>query len=176
MDQTLNNIVYDTTYRVVQEPKVVPLSATEVTPTMTSLSSTDTKTKPSKGLLSFFDTFFASIFPSLSPKISPSDANKNAPGENEHIKDKDLREQVKYLLELPDDQYDDKKLTSKLRQYISETEKQYTTLVADYKSHISPSYREFTPTHYNISGLFGKAYYAQSYPSYIDALWTRDIL
>lgn len=79
-------------------------------------------------------------------------------------------------MELPDDQYDDKKLTSQLRKYIADTEKQYNTVISGYKSHISPSFREFTPTRYNISGLFGKTYYAQSYPSYIDALRTRDIL
>jgi hypothetical protein len=152
MEQTLNNIVYDTTYRVAQEPKVVPLSVAVTSPTTTNPSPTDTKKKPSKGLLSFFDGFFASIFPSLTPKSTTPGSNKTPlVVENEQIKDKDLREQVKYLLELPDDQYDDKKLTSKLRNYISETEKQYTTLVSDYKSHISPSYREFTPTHYNIS-------------------------
>lgn len=38
--------------------------------------------------------------------------------ENKEIKDKALREQVKYLLELPDEQYNDQKLTSKMRQYI----------------------------------------------------------
>jgi hypothetical protein len=80
------------------------------------------------------------------------------------------------LLELPDDQYDDKKLTSKLRKYILETENQYNSVISDYKSHIAPSYWEFKPIRYNVSGLFGKTYYAQSYPSYIDALRTRDIL
>jgi hypothetical protein len=95
--------------------------------------------------------------------------------ENKEIKDKELREQVKYLLELPDEQYNDQKLTSKMRQYIAETEKEYTSVINDYKTHIAPSYREFTSTHFNVSGLFGKSYYAQSYPSYIDALRTRDI-
>lgn len=78
-------------------------------------------------------------------------------------------------MELPDEKYDDKLLTSKLRQFILETDKEYTSVISDYKSHIAPSYWEFKPTHYNVSGLFGKTYYAQSYPSYIDALWTRDI-
>lgn len=91
------------------------------------------------------------------------------------IKDKELRDQVRYLLELPDDQYNDQKLTSKMRQYIAGTEKEYNAVITDYKSHIAPSYWEFTPTHYNVSGIFGKTYYAQSYPSYIDALRTRDI-
>ena len=100
---------------------------------------------------------------------------KEALPENNEIKDKELRDQVKYLLALPDDQYNDQKLTSKMRAYIADTEKEYSTVINDYKSHIAPSYWEFKPTHYNVSGIFGKTYYAQSYPSYIDALRTRDI-
>lgn len=128
--------------------------------------------------MKFIDGLFASIFPGAAPKKADEKNNKgNAiPEENSLIKDKDLKEQIKFLLELPDAEYNDKKLTSKLRQYISEVEKHYNTLITDYKSHIAPSYREFKPTYYNVSGIFGKTYYAQSYPSYIDALWTRDIL
>jgi len=74
--------------------------------------------------------------------------------ENKEIKDKALRDQVKYLLELPDEQYNDQKLTSKMRQYIAETEKEYSTVINDYKSHIAPSYWEFKSTHYNVSGIF----------------------
>jgi hypothetical protein len=76
---------------------------------------------------------------------------------------------------MPDKDYSDKKLTSTLRQYISEVEKHYSSTISDYKSHIAPSFREFKSTQFNISGLFGKSYYVQSYPSYIDALWTRDM-
>jgi hypothetical protein len=65
-----------------------------------------------------------------------------------------LRDQVKYLLELPDNEYNDKLLTSKLRQYISETEKEYASVINDYKTHIAPSYWEFKSTHYNVSGIF----------------------
>ncbi|MEI6672089.1 MAG: hypothetical protein WCL02_01690 [bacterium] len=38
--------------------------------------------------------------------------------ENVAIKDKELRDQIKYLLELPDEKYNDSLLTSKLRQFI----------------------------------------------------------
>jgi len=130
----------------------------------------------------FLDKLLSGIFPSLfGKKWAPTGAgmlggkHKEPLPENNEIKDKELREQVKYLLELPDEQYNDQKLTSKMRQYIAETEKEYSTVINDYKSHIAPSYWEFKPTHYNVSGIFGKSYYAQSYPSYIDALWTRDI-
>jgi len=62
--------------------------------------------------------------------VPVSTDNPNAPApENVDIRDQELRDQVKYLLELPDDQYSDKKLTSKLRQYISDTEKQYSKVI-----------------------------------------------
>jgi len=133
--------------------------------------------------LGFFDKLLSGIFPSLFAKKwwTPTGAGMlggkkiAALPENNEIKDKELRDQVKYLLALPDDQYNDQKLTSKMRAYIANTEKEYSTVINDYKSHIAPSYWEFKPTHYNVSGIFGKTYYAQSYPSYIDALRTRDI-
>ena len=74
--------------------------------------------------------------------------------ENNEIKDKELREQVKYLLELPDEQYNDQKLTSKMRTYIAETEKEYSTVISDYKTPIAPSYWEFKPPYDNVSGIF----------------------
>jgi len=52
---------------------------------------------------------------------------------------------------MPDNEYSDKKLTSKLRQYISEVEKHYSTTISDYKSHISPSFWEFKSNKFNIS-------------------------
>ena len=134
------------------------------------------------GKLWFFDKLLSGIFPSLFAKKWASagtgmlgSKKKESLPENNEIKDKELRDQVKYLLELPDEQYNDRKLTSKMRAYIAETEKEYSTVINDYKTHIAPSYWEFKPTHYNVSGIFWKTYYAQSYPSYIDALRTRDI-
>ena len=85
-------------------------------------------------------------------------------------------QQVKDLLNLPDAEYNDKLLTSQLRQYIKEVDTHYTALLSDYKSHIAPSYWEFKVPNFNVSWLLGKAYYTQSYPSYIDMLWTRDIM
>ncbi|MFA6256081.1 MAG: DUF87 domain-containing protein [Candidatus Absconditabacterales bacterium] len=165
MVEVITNVVYDTDYSGYVADGGYPLFQA-----------------PVKGQqLGFFDKLLSGIFPSLFAKKGTSTGSgllgkHNEPlPENKDIKDKELREQVKYLLELPDDQYNDQKLTSKMRQYIAETEKEYTSVINDYKSHIAPSYREFKSTHYNVSGLFGKTYYAQSYPSYIDALRTRDI-
>ena len=183
MLEQFKNTVYDTKYTVAEQAKIVPLfsssGATAPDSTQTPVPSPSVAGTPpphKKGPFAFLDGLFAGIFPSLAPNKAGDAKHPAVIPDNVQIKDKDLAAQVKYLLELPDAQYDDKKLTSKLRKYIADTEKEYTTIISDYKSHISPSYWEFTPTRYNISGLFGKAYYAQSYPSYIDALWTRDIL
>ncbi|MDR0283098.1 MAG: hypothetical protein LBI53_07630 [Candidatus Peribacteria bacterium] len=77
---------------------------------------------------------------------------------------------------MPDEEYSDKKLTSEMRRYIKEIEDEYSKNFTDFKSHIAPSYWENNPTQINISGILGKSYYTQSYPTYIDALRTRDIL
>ncbi|AHB41076.1 hypothetical protein P148_SR1C00001G0269 [candidate division SR1 bacterium RAAC1_SR1_1] len=131
--------------------------------------------KKTGGVGGIFDSLFGTLFPSAATPKKDGTPGAVIP-ENSMIKDKDLKEQIKYLLELPDDQYSDSKLTSKLRQYIVEVEKQYISVINDYKSHIAPSFWEHKPNHFNTSGLLGKSYYVQSYPSYIDALWTRDIL
>lgn len=164
--EVIQNIVYDTDYSAYIADGGYPLF----------------QVPAHEQKLGFFDKLLSGIFPSLfAKKWAPATASllggkpKEALPENAEIKDKDLRDQVKYLLELPDDQYNDQKLTSKMRAYISETEKEYTSVINDYKTHIAPSYWEFKPTHYNVSGIFWKSYYAQSYPSYIDALRTRDI-
>ncbi len=163
--EIIQNVVYDTDYSAYIADGGYPLFE-----------------KPANEKMWFFDKLLSGIFPSLFAKKGISAVTgivgkkpQEPLPENVTIKDKDLRDQVKYILELPDDKYNDGLLTSKLRAFIADTEKEYNTVVNDYKSHIAPSYREFKSTHYNISGLLGKTYYAQSYPSYIDALRTRDI-
>ncbi len=165
MNEIISNVVYDTNYSGYVADGGFPEFQT-----------------PKHQKMWFFDKLLAGIFPSLfEKKWTPTswtllgNKAKDVLPENGEIKDKELRDQIKYILELPDEEYNDKLLTSKLRQFIADVEKEYTTVVSDYKTHIAPSYREFTPTHYNVSWLMGKTYYAQSYPSYIDALRTRDI-
>lgn len=166
----LTNIVFDSNYT-----GLVPQGGY---PTFT-ITPPASKKLTGKGFFSMFDDIFASIFPSTAPKTgatSPEKSKAEALPENNLIKDKALKEQVRFLLETPDADYSDKLLTSKLRQYILEVEKQYNSVINDYKSHIAPSFWEHKPNSFNISGLLGKTYYAQSYPSYIDALRTRDLL
>lgn len=73
-------------------------------------------------------------------KSRPTSKSPSATPDNPTIANKSLKEQVKYILELPDEEYSDKKITQELRKYILETEKQYNQVLADYKSHIAPSF------------------------------------
>lgn len=97
-------------------------------------------------------------------------------GQQTLLKNKSLEEQLKYILALDDDKYNDNLLTPELRKYILALEKDYVATLADYKMHIAPSHREIKPGYFNMSALLGKTYYATSYPSYIDFLRTRDML
>lgn len=127
----------------------------------------------------FFDKLVESLFPTKWKNTWWTKGTweaKDIPIENIDLKNMDLKDQVKAIIEMPDSEYSDKKLTSDLRKYISEVEKRYTTTINDYKTHIAPSFREFKATDFNVSWILWKSYYVQSYPSYIDALWTRDIL
>lgn len=101
--------------------------------------------------------------------------DKLEPEENALLKDKSLKDQIKAIIEMPDEEYSDKKLTSKLRNYVSEVEKHYSTTISDYKSHIAPSFWDFKWNQFNVSWLLWRSYYVQSFPSYMEALWTRDI-
>lgn len=87
-----------------------------------------------------------------------------------------LKEQIKALLVLPDQDYSDKLLTSEMRNYIKSVEDSYTQTISDFKTHIAPSYWEAQVSQVNLSGIFGRSYYTQSYPSYLEALWTRDLM
>ncbi|MBO4516794.1 hypothetical protein J5751_05200 [bacterium] len=63
----------------------------------------------------------------------------------------ELKDQVKAIIAMPDEEYSDKKLTSDLRKFISEVENRYTTTINDYKTHIAPSFWEFKANDFNVS-------------------------
>ena len=88
----------------------------------------------------------------------------------------ELREQIKKVLEIPDAEYKDSMITSDMRRFIKKVDEEYTADIADFKSHIAPSYWEYKSNLMNISGILWKTYYMQRYPTYIDALWTRDLM
>ncbi len=167
MEQKIKNIVFYTRYTA----KLTSWGQPNFDLSAKKQEENSKKTK--KG---FIDKLIESIFPPKKGwKAKAGEKSAEETKENPILKNKDLKEQVKAIIEMPDKDYSDKKLTSKLRQYISEVEKHYSTTISDYKSHISPSFWEFKSNQFNISWLFGKSYYVQSYPSYIDALRTRDL-
>ncbi len=102
--------------------------------------------------------------------VSKQNATRNI------LKDKSLEDQLVYLVKMDDEKYKDSLLTPELRKYVLEFETDYVKTLSDYKGHIAPSYREVRGGDFNISGVLGKTYYTHSYPSYIDFLWTRDML
>ncbi|MEI6426002.1 MAG: DUF87 domain-containing protein [Candidatus Absconditabacteria bacterium] len=162
MDQ-ITNVIFDTNYSGILPNGGYPTYVLQE------------EAKQSK--LGWFDTFFAGLFPGIGgTKTSTSAVPQAKTASQGFTPNKNLADEIKELLSLPDEEYNDSKLSSNLRQYILGVEKQYNSVISDYKSHISPSFWEYKPLSYNVSGLFGRSYYVQSYPSYIDALWTRDIL
>lgn len=174
----VQNIVYDANYTaVVAEGGFV----VDQTPPLPSVPSS-TEIKPDHAVQKnksridkLMETF--GLVPSKS-KASTTE-KKSDPRAQEILAEQTkspLAQQVKDLLQLPDAEYSDQKLTSQLRQYIKEVDTHYNSLLSDYKSHIAPSYRSFGVQNFNVSGILGKTYYTQEYPSYIDILWTRDIM
>ena len=172
----LQNIVYDTNYTA-----VIPEGGFVVVPQL-AMDAFAQKKKKKADPFGRMDSLLQKIGLAPAPK-KPWEASEitkkpELPSEEQPQTTKQLAlaDQVKQLLQLPDAEYSDKKLTSELRQYIKEVDNRYSALLSDYKSHIAPSYREFTMQQFNVSGILGKCYYTQEYPSYIDTLWTRDIM
>ena len=176
MLERLQNIVYDTNYTaVITNGGFVVFS-------QLAMDVLTQKKKKKADAFGRMDTLLQKIGLTPAPKKpweTPESTKKpELPTEeySQTTKQLALADQVKQLLQLPDAEYSDKKLTSELRQYIKEVDNRYSALLSDYKSHIAPSYREFTMQQFNVSGILGKCYYTQEYPSYIDTLWTRDIM
>lgn len=120
------------------------------------------------------------LVPSAKPKKSEgTEKTKNGEkGKDGELKPLDgtLKEKVQKLLELTDEQYSEKLLDSELRGFLYDTEKEFLSATSSYKSHIAPSYREVKSNSLNLSGVNSRTYYYHNYPSYVDYLWTRDML
>ena len=115
----------------------------------------------------------------LDKKPSEAKGDKEADESKESEKEKEaneLREQIRKVLEIPDSEYKDSMITSEMRRFIKQVDDEYTSTMADFKSHIAPSYWEYKSNLMNISWILWKTYYVQRYPTYIDALWTRDLM
>ncbi len=141
----------------------------------------DLKPKKKNRIDSMLDSvFWVDDGPKNTKKSETKTSEKNTkegkkPTEREK-KENDLREQIKKLLEIPDSEYKDSMITSDMRRFIKQVDEEYTANIADFKSHIAPSYWEYKSNEMNISGILWKTYYTQRYPTYIDALRTRDLM
>lgn len=177
MLEKIQNIVYDSNYVM-----LVPNWGFVTMPKITENDEEKKQREKKQEKKSWLDNFLQSIWLAPDSKKGEKDKNivkidKKTDTSKDPAKEHPaLAEQVKNLLQVPDEEYSDTKLTSELRQYIKEVDSRYNSLLADYKSHIAPSYREFSMQQFNVSGILGKSYYTQEYPSYIDALRTRDIM
>lgn len=172
------NVVYDTNYtQLIPQGGFPYFDEKTLEPQVAEDSSETTGKESAAKKPGFFNRFFNWLFgnPKKLKQTDEEKAAKQAAIDAQH-KDESLTEQIKRLIEAPDEEYSDKMLTSELRKHIQKIEKEYVSSLADYKSHMAPSYREIKPQLANVSGMFGKTYYAQSYPSYIDFLWTRDLM
>lgn len=150
---------------------------------------TDTKAKTPKKknrLDTMLDGIFGTDEWSNKSKWKPEDQSKNSENATQKNDEKketvqqkesnELRDQIRKVLEIPDSEYKDSMITSDMRRFIKQVDEEYTANMADFKSHIAPSYREYKSNLMNISWILWKTYYTQRYPTYIDALWTRDLM
>ena len=156
LNKALNH-VYDTDYSDVVKQGGVPVVNREIV-----------IEQDNRGRLERFADFFV--------KIRRTDGVAQQNSKRSLLSNKSLEEQLKAIIAMKDEEYNDNLLSSELRKYIIELENEYVSILKDYKVHISPSYREVAPGHFQVTDMLGKTYYATSYPSYIDFLWTRDIL
>ena len=135
---------------------------------------TKKKSKPTvnkkEGKIWFIDKIVNALFPSASTKKS----NLNKTNSKSEVKsNKNLEEQIKDFLNMPDDKYEESKLTSELRKYLIEQNKNFERANDDIKQKITPSSFEIGVNDINVSGMYARTFYANSYPSVIDFLWTK---
>ncbi len=149
-----------------------------------------TPDKPKKK--NWLDSVLDNIFWTDDGSKKQSEINKNtkwdksSTNDSENIDEKklaeqerkanELREQIKKILEIPDSEYKDSMINTDMRRFIKKVDEEYTANIADFKSHIAPSYWEYKSNMMNISWILWKTYYMQRYPTYIDALRTRDLM
>jgi hypothetical protein len=130
----ITNNVYDTNYSDVIKKGGAPV-----------VKRKKVKTPDKK---SFLDRFIGMFF-----QVKTNDGVTEQKSKKTLAKDKSLDEQLKELLRLPDDEYKDSMLSSKLRKYLSEIEKDYVRALKEYKQHVAPSFREVKGDTFNVSGV-----------------------
>ena len=121
---------------------------------------------------SFIDKITNFLFPAVPDKVSKkSKSNKN---KQDNMKTNlSLEEQIRKFLEMSDDEYQDSKLTSDLRAYLQKLDQEFERANENIKQKIAPSSFDIWVNEVNVSGMYARTYYINSYPSIIDFLWTR---
>jgi len=120
----------------------------------------------------FIDKIMWFLFPGVAP--SSSNKSKNKQDTNKDNKEnKSLEEQIRRFLELSDDEYKESKLTSELRAYLQKQNKEFERANINIKQKIAPSVFDIWVNEVNISWMYARTYYVNSYPSVIDFFWTR---
>ena len=118
----------------------------------------------------FFDKIVNSLFPAVESKTKKSWKNQ----ETKSVKsNKKIEEQIKNFIKMPDEEYEDSKLTSELRNYLIENDKQLERANANIKQKISPSSFNIWINEINVSWMYTRTYYTNAYPSIVDFLWTK---
>ncbi len=121
--------------------------------------------------------FIDKIVNVLFPAVNTSKKSWNKKNNKIEVKsNKNLEEQIKWFLELSDDEYSDGKLTSELRAYLLKQDQEIDKANVNIRQKITPSSFDIWINEVNVSGMYARTYYANSYPSVIDFLWTRWIV
>ncbi len=117
----------------------------------------------------FFDKIFDLLFPTASTTTNSSKQTNQQKNE----KNKSLEEQIKQFLQMSDEEYSDSKLTSELRNYLIKQDQEFERANANLIQKISPSSFDVWVNEINVSWMYARTYYINSYPSVIDFLWTK---
>ena len=117
--------------------------------------------------------FFDKIFELLFPTATTSNTSQKVSQTQQAKTDQKLEEQIRKFLEMPDDEYSDSKLTSELRSYLIKQDQEFERAKANLIQKIAPSSFDIWVNEVNVSGMYARTYYANSYPSVIDFFRTR---
>ena len=140
-------------------------------------------TKPKKSTSSskkekkewFLDKIINALFPAANTNSSSWNKSKKTQSEN-NTKNLKLEEQIRKFLEMSDDEYSDSKLTSELRSYLIKQDQEFERANANLIQKIAPSSFDVWVNEVNVSWMYARTYYVNSYPSVIDFLRTRWIV
>ncbi len=117
--------------------------------------------------------FFDRIFDFLFPSATVASNNLKKWNKIKTKKNQSLEDQIKKLMEIPDDKYSDSKLTPELRSYLIKIDQEFERAKWNLIQKISPSIFDIWVNEVNVSWMYARTYYVNSYPSVIDFFRTR---